>query len=381
MALKNKNILIISPEKWGTMFLSKHHYAVELAKLGNTVYFLNSPKDGWHINKPKITIEKSGFDNLFIINYSLFFPYNLKFHLYFLYRLLIRIHIFLIKKKINRKLDIVWSFDFGNSFPLHIFKKSIRIFHPVDDPKNSKWAYQCAQSAHYIFSVTTEILDRYSSLKKPLYFINHGVSPGFILPSPTEYFTNSKIKVGYSGNLLRKDIDYPTLISIVAESPEVSFYFWGCYHSSQSNIGGDDNYQISIYINQLRSLPNVTLIGPIPQNELAVELNKCDAFILCYDIKRDPSNGTNYHKVMEYLSTGKVLISNNITTYAGIPHLIEMANSREDNNELPKLFKNTIANLEFYNSKDLCAKRIDYSRKHTYTNNVLTIEKLIFKTI
>ena len=42
-SLRNKTILIISPQAWGKMFLSKHHYAIELAKRGNAVYFLNPP--------------------------------------------------------------------------------------------------------------------------------------------------------------------------------------------------------------------------------------------------------------------------------------------------------------------------------------------------
>ena len=40
--LKNKKILLISPQSWGTMFVAKHHYAIELAKLGNEVYFFES---------------------------------------------------------------------------------------------------------------------------------------------------------------------------------------------------------------------------------------------------------------------------------------------------------------------------------------------------
>lgn len=44
-SFNNKTILIISPEPWGKMMISKHHYALELAKLGNEVYFLNPPNN------------------------------------------------------------------------------------------------------------------------------------------------------------------------------------------------------------------------------------------------------------------------------------------------------------------------------------------------
>ena len=37
MVLQEKTILIISPEPWGTIHLSKHHYTIELLNSGNRV--------------------------------------------------------------------------------------------------------------------------------------------------------------------------------------------------------------------------------------------------------------------------------------------------------------------------------------------------------
>ncbi len=45
MKIINKTILFISPGPWGINHVSKHHYAIELAKIGNDVYFLNPPSD------------------------------------------------------------------------------------------------------------------------------------------------------------------------------------------------------------------------------------------------------------------------------------------------------------------------------------------------
>ena len=41
MELKEKTILIISSLAWGVSFPKRQHYARELAKVGNVVYFLN----------------------------------------------------------------------------------------------------------------------------------------------------------------------------------------------------------------------------------------------------------------------------------------------------------------------------------------------------
>ena len=80
--LRNKTILILSPQAWGTMFLSKHHYAVELARLGNRVYYLNPPETSEKLSKGSFEIlPADAMKGLFIIHHSLNFPYKLKFRL------------------------------------------------------------------------------------------------------------------------------------------------------------------------------------------------------------------------------------------------------------------------------------------------------------
>ncbi len=54
--LNDKTILIISPQEWGKMLLSKHHYALELAKAGNIFYFLNPPDKKAELNYNSIAI-------------------------------------------------------------------------------------------------------------------------------------------------------------------------------------------------------------------------------------------------------------------------------------------------------------------------------------
>ena len=158
--LKSKSILLISPQAWGKMFVSKHHYAIELAKKGNTVYFLNPPEPS--TRKEKITIEASDVQpGLFIIHHKLSFPYNIKFHFITLFHALMKGHIKRILKKIGTPIDIVWSFDLGNLYPFQFFPASaFKIFHPVDEPLNET-AMQSGKGAQIIFSVTREILEKY----------------------------------------------------------------------------------------------------------------------------------------------------------------------------------------------------------------------------
>ena len=156
------------------------------------------------------------------------------------------------------------------------------------------------------------------------------------------------------------------MLQIIKENPQIIFDCWGSFNASQSNIGGSDDDETIFFINALKSFQNVLLHGAVSSAKLAKAINTVDALLICYDVKKDQSKGTNYHKVMEYISTGKVVIANNITTYKSNPELIQMNKSRESNYELPALFKNIISNLNQFNSRELQQKRINYAAQNTY---------------
>jgi hypothetical protein len=377
--LRNKTILLISPQQWGKMFISKHHYAVELAKRGNEVYFLCPPdNDQWKLTgktkRIKIGAVKE-YPNLTLINHQLYFPYQLKFHAKGLYDFLMQKQVNDILAIIKKPVDIIWSFDIGNLYPFRLFgKKSYKIFHPVDEPLN-KEAIEAARGCDVIFSVTHEILEKYRSPDVPGYFINHGVTEHFFKPAGIK--TDHKTHVGLSGNLLRPDIDRETLLKIIGENDDIVFDFFGSYEQNHANIGGSSDDASAKFIASLKAQKNVVLHGTLGNRELAAAFFDMDCFLICYDIKKDQSKGTNYHKIMEYLSTGKVILSNNVTTYQHEPDLIQMSESRGNNDELPLLFKKVIAHLDDFNSNELRQKRIAFARDNLYCKQIERIEKMI----
>ena len=377
-ALQGKTILLISPQGWGRMFISKHHYAIELARQGNTVYFLNPPDEKKNKRTRRICIEPSGVqENLFLIYHRLSFPYDLKFHFISLFHKLMKPHIKKILRHIGRPVDIIWSFDLGNLYPFDLFPKSAKkIFHPVDEPLNQP-AIQSAKGAEIIFSVTPEILDKYRQFGVPVYFINHGLSGEFILENSTFRQPENSIHVGISGNFLRPDIDREIMLQIVNENPEVVFECWGPFQPKQSNIGGVEDEYLIRFVENLRRMPNVILHGAVHASTLAKEFQRMDAFLICYDVTRDQSKGTNYHKIIEYISTGKVIVSNNITSYQGMKELVMMVNERENNKELPGLFREVINHLTVYNNKSLFEHRKSFAMNNTYQKQVERISGLL----
>jgi hypothetical protein len=379
--LTGKVVLILTPQSWGDILLAKHHYALELAKRGNEVYFLNPPDNhhwSWRKRQKRISIEPlSDHPNLFIIHQELYFPYGLKFHSRYLYNLLIKKQIWQITRTIPKPLDILWSFDLGNLFPIPFFERKLfKIFHPVDEPRDRN-AILAGTGADILFSVTREIIEKYESLQIPSFFINHGLADEFLDCGAGHKIQQGSINVGLSGNFLRPDLDRKLLLRIIYENPEVTFNFYGIYEITQSNIGAAEGEDAENFIGNLRELENVKLHGVFKKVDLARSLNQMDALLICYDMQMDQSKGTNYHKVMEYLSTGKVIISNNISTYRDYPELIRMTESRSNNEALPFLFRETIADLGKWNAEELANNRINFARNNTYGKQLDRADKII----
>lgn len=378
MLLQNKTILILSPQAWGKMFLAKHHYAVELAKRGNKVFFLNPPIQTSFRLRSSIQVEKIEPSQLFLISHHLFFPYWLKFKALFVFHLLMKFHIHRILKVVG-PVDIVWSFDIGHLYPFKSFpENTYKIYHPVDEPESIE-SIRAAAGANIIFSVTKEILEKYKSFKIARYLVNHGVSNEFLTRVQMgERPMHAAIHVGLTGNFLRKDVDRDTLLVIIRENPNVIFDFWGAYETG-SNIGSGPTNEAILFIDALKQCSNVIFHGQVDTINLAIEIQQMDAFLICYDLKLDHSKGTNYHKIIEFLSTGKVVISNNVTAYADKPYLVQMPQSRENNEDLPALFKNVIGKLKMFNLPVRQSERKLYAHDNSYEKQIERIEECLNK--
>ena len=321
-------VLLISPQHWGTMRVTKHHYAIELAKLGHEVFFLEPTEASWAWNTSSFDISDSDAEGVKIMRQKINIPYNVKFHSKILYDVFIKRHIKNVEKQFG-PFDLVWSFDLTNAMPLKFFsKESKKIFFAADWPQVSD-AVKAAEGASVLVSVAQEILDQYPnkpSTKKLL--IDHGVAECFIEAGKQAFVkTDTQIRICMSGNFLRPDIDRPVLLEIIKTHSDLLFECFGAYEFKNSNLGGSGDLETTAFIQTLQQAPNVILHGMVKPEVLAKELRRMDAFLICYDIVKDQSKGTNYHKVMEYLAYGRPIVSNFVSKYNGPEFygLIDMA--------------------------------------------------------
>lgn len=363
----DKTILIISPCTWSDFQVSKHHYAVELAKTCRTVYFLSPP---CFTNQNRIGIDKiRDHDNLYEIKMEVAIPQLFRFHFYKIYQMYIKSVMRKLCKKINA-IDVVWSFEHIKYPGIEVFNAKINIYHPVDQFTEDR-ALEFARKNDIVFSCSYDILEKLKNCGVPFYFINHGLSNFFLNVQNVNPSNNSKIKIGFAGNVDIPQIDFKTFEVLVDEHPELVFYFYG-----KTEYEWTTPSYIKDFIDKIRSKSNCKLAGVLHPSELAIEINKMDVLLLCYDMNK-MNKGNNSHKIMEYFSTGKVIVSNHFAMYHNLG-LIEMMNDK--NNELlPELFNKVINNIKYYNSAELRKKRIEFALDNTYVKQIERIEQIIQK--
>lgn len=374
---QNKTAIIVSPQAWGKMFISKHHYAVELAKLGYLVYFVDPPIETRFFRIPKIQIIDTEYKNLKVVKSNLFFSYYFKFHLAFLHHLLIVVHRKLLLRKFGNP-SLIISFDLINNFPLKGLNGK-RVFFAADEPRSDK-KLMSANGADLIVSVSQHILDiyqrNYPNTQKLL--VNHGVADEFLLDFSGESKKYEGINVGLSGNFMFSDIDYPTLTKIILENENIKFHFYGPTEFNESNIGANITDEYLVFYEVISKALNVILHGVLNKYDLAKELNQMDAFLICYHPVKSQSSGSNSHKILEYLSTGRVIISSNFSSYNGT-ELFQMVTRKNTN--LPVFFSEVIQNIEHNNQMSFQTKRKLFVHENSYSKHVQFLLKELFYNV
>lgn len=372
-SFKYKTIIIISPQSWSDMHISKHHYSLELAKLKCNVFFINPVLNGLKFSMHIKTL----IDNpcLNIVQFYSIIPYWTKFKIKKLFNIILSWQIRRLRRKIGIPIDIVWDFDCGNSYQnFKIFKAKYNIFHPVDQALQK---LPVDKKPHVIFSVSNEILSFYEEVNVPKYFINHGLSSQLKniahsnLVSATNkvfYEPNNPIKAIYVGNLMIPFLDHDTLIKAIKKHPHIEFHFLGPYSVDQRKYTLN---QIS-FINFLRKSKNVILHGLVSQDKLIHLVNDADMFFMKY-LKSAAYNGDNSHKVIEQLSTGKVILSNKLSIYKNDALLI----MHDDREQWLRAFHHITINLTAYNSMENQKTRIQYAINNSYESQLIKIEHII----
>ena len=366
MGLTNKTILIISPEAWGDAYVSKHHYAEVLAEKDNKVFFLNPPA----AKNKTVLIRK----NLITVDYRPIYRG--------LQRLprkiaawLTKLEFLRIQKFLNAKIDVIWNFENSRFFNLSgIDNQIIKISHIVDLNQDFNFK-EATETADVAFGVCGSIVEKQllfnsRSFKFPHALRVHDHKDHGMGKLP---HTKLEFKVGYVGNLLSKYIDRQALLSLVRNFPKVAFYFIGPYESSNLSMSNDDAEK---FVQDLCTLENSFFVGVVPSSEIPVILSAMDMQLQLYYYDKYPKQLESSHKTLEYLYSGKILLTSFMDEYVANEELMVMI---KDRNEWKNTFTRALADIKLLNSETNINRRSQFAVANNYHSRLKEIELVLLK--
>ncbi|MBZ0205148.1 MAG: glycosyltransferase [Flavobacteriales bacterium] len=178
------------------------------------------------------------------------------------------------------------------------------------------------------------------------------------------------IKMGYLGNLAMRAIHWESLIEIATRWPEVQLFLMGPLHGAF----GDHRHMETALERTLRSIPNIHLTGPLPYDDVPAWLESMDALLISYDLEREGLKSTSSHKLLEYLASGKVVLSSYLEDHTDLNELMIMA---KPNEHIVPYFEDLVRNLDAYNSPDLQARRKAKAEENSYAGKLLIIMRAL----
>jgi hypothetical protein len=358
MMLSNKSILLVSPEPWDHIFVSKHHYAVYLGRRNNKVFFLNPPGKS-------TSVVDTDYKNVRSVHYT-GFPSGLRFYPRPLQQHFILRKFRELEKLCDTAFDIVWSFDNSVFFDFSCLPKSVLAISHIVDLNQDFQTRASASTANICFCTTDLIRERLIKYNKRCFKINHG----FHVASPDDTRValpgSSKVKVLYAGNLAMPYIDWGILSVVVRDNPNVDFIFIGPNMSEGRSDAA---------ARQVRNAQNAYFLGRVHPDRLLSHYRAADILILTYQEKYH-ADQANPHKMMEYLGSGQMIVATQTMEFRELNDtgLLLMSN---DNTEFPRLLLKAMNDLEYWNQEAKINARKQWALNNTYERQIERIEMLL----
>lgn len=351
---------MISAEPWNGLQMSKHHLAEALAERGNRVLWLDPPLTG----VGPTTIRKDGAVERISYHHWLRGINRLPIAIQRWYHGTL---LNAIERCVAGRVDIVWSFDTSR---MTVFPRADRlfIFHPVDIAVLDAGP-GTARRADLIFTSSEVIFKRARQLAPDVAAKNlgHALPPHWLqVATARNTDTTRKRPVATcAGNMSIRFLDWEVLHTEARDNPGADFRFVGPFDPLAENP----------WFRSIRKLPNVTFIGPLSKEQMVPELRSADVLLLCYRADLWPEELANPHKLLEYLSTGNVIVASATSEYAGTaPSLLRMAIERWEH---PALLAQVLNDLEHCNATGPRQARMELARSHTINSQLDLIERTI----
>ncbi len=350
MKLINQHILLISPESWDHIQISKHHYAIELAKKNNKVFFLGPPADDY-------SIEKTSYSSVYKVGYK-GFPKGLRFYPKVLRKLFQNRVIKKLENLADCRFNIIWSFD-NSVFTDFNTDQYLCISHIVDFSQDFSFE-RAAKNADINLAVSENIREKQLKYNIHSYKIGHALDDMFLdhsfMKKQCELPGKNRIKALTIGNLKSAYIDWNLAISVYEHFKNIDFVHIGPYG------------------NEKIEKDNVFFIGAKNKSELPGLMQSADFLFIFYDYEKHKDQLTNSHKILEFLSSGKALVCNKFSDYEEVDLLYQCANPEDYFRAIHKV-------IDKKEDSELVKKRQTFASQKTYGRRLQEIEDIIAQVI
>ena len=365
-----KSILIISPQPWDFIQVSKHHYARAAADGGHQVFFLEPPDEA----VKGVTLTSTEHPQIVRVRYPEPIYARVRFHARPLYAWFETFLVEKIRRSIRNRLDLVWSFEPNRFHQLRKFGGKKVIYHPVDSLGEASQLLP-ALGADQVYSVSKSILAPFLGKPTPAALLAHGVARPFaaLAQHGTDWIRRpGALKVGFAGNLSRPIVARSVLLALMENHPDVEFHFWG-----QSEVPVDADAGAFDFVKQLKSFPNCRLRGIQNTSALAADFADIDAFLLAYqpDPKEKDFDFSNSHKILEYLATGRVILSSPLSEYENQEPNFMLFAEGNTQNAFESQFELLLKNLNQLNGVELAKVRRQCALQNRYETHWAMIER------
>lgn len=360
---KMSAILIMSPEPWDGHAVSKHHYAVELARKGHEVLFYGPPsssgpmviehveRDGVHLRVVRAGRVAPGLR---------WFPASLRRGIEALWL-----------KKLERvagcRVGVVWLFENSRFYDLRFAGPRLKIYHQVDLNQDFHPA-TAAASADICFCTSDFICERLLPHQPRVFKIHHGTpqaqAPLSLSEEQQGRLDHPGAQAAYIGNLDMAYLDAELLARAMRALPEVRFHLVGGY--SRAGL----LWQLA------GNLPNAVWWGKLESGLIPPVLARVDVLLVAYQAARWREQLSNPHKFMEYLASGKTIVATYTHEYKDKRHLLEMV---DDSRDFVGLLGKILQDLENYNSPVRTAVRREFAANNSYAQKLLEINQYLVR--
>lgn len=349
-------------------FVSKHHYALELARQGHEVVFFGPPQPSQRLTLTAVHLQERIKGQLLLLQDDVvatglrFMPPSLR-------RWLEARWLARLESRLGGPIDVIWNFENSRFYDMAFAGNRLRIYQQVDlnQAFHAAHAAATADLSIALSDPIARVLQPYARQLLRLTHGHHGVSSTSPLPCEwLQIFEATRQSHGAQlmlvGNLDIPYLDIPLLVQAVAQHPQAMFHLVGPYRAGIGLHGA------------LQHAPNVRFWGPQPSQHLPLLMAQADLLLVTYQQETHREQLANPHKLMEYLASGRAILATHTLEYAQRADLMTMSSTAA---EFQELLAAVLPELPALNAPERVAHRQAYAREHTYSQQLQRIAQAL----